>query len=417
MTKNLRSVLNALRHTPHLLVLTLAVVLAACSGDDPTRPQSVHDPLAGAVPGPSLPDDPEFGDFSADEIDPSDIEYNGEDGPFQHVVRVQSGLELVFRFNGKIRAREEVSITLRARGDGKAVRGNVAVDFGDGRRIKGFEVDRTAELTHTYREEGRYRIFVVLLADDGRKARGGFRLVVDEMIRVDLLAEFRENPRPGEEVAIDITARGRDSNKKRKTAGVLTVGFGDGTTKVLKNFEESRVVRHTYEKEGDYVLALVLEMNGRDFAETMDVEVNDGPGGGDEFDLRQAIVMGNSAAGVAHWQITSQVTGVSISPGQICIFHTKAGQWPIWQGVEGNPWVVANIGGKWYAGTYEWVRPGQVCKGITAGNIGPHIKFAPMHSWRPRQGEVVYLFMSTLARLGARSTNERSNTVRAVWSY
>ena len=24
-----------------------------------------------------------------------------------------------------------------------------------------------------------------------------------------------------------------------------------------------------------------------------------------------------------------------------------------------NPWVIAQVNGKWYAGTYEWLRPGQ----------------------------------------------------------
>ena len=130
-------------------------------------------------------------------------------------------------------------------------------------------------------------------------------------------------------------------------------------------------------------------------------------------------------ANVANWAVTSTTTSVSVTKDQICIHHTKAGQWQDIGGVEGNPWIVANIGGIWYAGTYEWLRPGQVCKSIavpqefpdTAHSIGPHVKRSPLSSWVPKPGETVYFFVSTLARDSKRNGDQRSNLVKVIWPY
>lgn len=123
---------------------------------------------------------------------------------------------------------------------------------------------------------------------------------------------------------------------------------------------------------------------------------------------------------VTSWAQNSTLTNMTISSTAICLYHTRAGQWPQISvsntAVEGNPWVFAKIGGQWYGGTYEWLRPGQQCKGITASNIGPHIKVAPMASWQPQSGETVWFMVSTPARLGPQgSLRERTNVVRATW--
>ena len=86
---------------------------------------------------------------------------------------------------------------------------------------------------------------------------------------------------------------------------------------------------------------------------------------------------------------------------------------------------MANVGGTWYAATYEWLRPGQTCKSIgvpndypnTARALGPHIKRSPLSSWVPKKGETVYFFVSTFARDGRRNGNQRSNMVKVVWPY
>jgi hypothetical protein len=100
----------------------------------------------------------------------------------------------------------------------------------------------------------------------------------------------------------------------------------------------------------------------------------------------------------------------------VCIEHTKSGRWPVVDGAEGNPWVVAQINGKWYAATYEWLRPGQTCKGsIERDTIGPHTKAEPLLSWRPRSGEIVGFMVSGHARFGPDSVRERSNVVLVRW--
>lgn len=142
-----------------------------------------------------------------------------------------------------------------------------------------------------------------------------------------------------------------------------------------------------------------------------------GGSGNDAIDLSSVTWLHDNVSG---WAQTSTITSASISGSDICIRHTKAGAWPSvtvsGTPLEGNPWVFANIGGKWYAGTYGSLRPGQVCKGITAGNIGPSIKQSPMTSWRPRSGEKVGFMVSTPARFGPHgSRQERSNVVMVTW--
>lgn len=118
---------------------------------------------------------------------------------------------------------------------------------------------------------------------------------------------------------------------------------------------------------------------------------------------------------VSGWPETSTITNVSIDGASICIEHTKAGQWPVAHEVEGNPWVFANVDGQTYAATYEWLRPGQICKGVTADNIGAHIGRNPLTSWRPQSGELVGFMVSALVRAGPETVMERSNIVVVRW--
>jgi hypothetical protein len=118
---------------------------------------------------------------------------------------------------------------------------------------------------------------------------------------------------------------------------------------------------------------------------------------------------------VSGWRATSRITDISIGDPPICIDHTKSGHWPVVGNGEGNPWVFANVNGRWYAATYEWLKPGQTCKGISAATIGPHTKKEPLETWRPRSGELVGFMVSGLARGSERSTKERSNIVMVRW--
>ena len=139
----------------------------------------------------------------------------------------------------------------------------------------------------------------------------------------------------------------------------------------------------------------------------------------DEIDLSEVTFLHTN---VSSWAQTSTITSVTVGAPPICIRHTKAGKWPtIYTGggvaVEGNPWVFAKIGGKWYAATWEWVRPGQTCKERGAGDFRTHVNgAAPLTSWTPKSGERVGFMMSTPARLGAQGPKrERSNVVVVTW--
>jgi hypothetical protein len=118
---------------------------------------------------------------------------------------------------------------------------------------------------------------------------------------------------------------------------------------------------------------------------------------------------------VSGWAETSRVTSASIGDPPICIHHTKAGQWPVRDGAEGNPWIFVNMNGRWYGATFEWLSPGQECKYVTRDNVGAHIGRSPLSGWRPRSGELVGLMVSTLARSRAETIHERSNVVMVRW--
>ena len=154
-----------------------------------------------------------------------------------------------------------------------------------------------------------------------------------------------------------------------------------------------------------------------------------GGGGGDEIDLRQVTFLHSD---VSNWAITSRVTETSVRPGEVCVYHTKAGQWPFSREVfppdaeypngapiEGNIWIFAVINGRWYGATWDWLRPGQQCKHESADTFGrDQIRIPPMDgSWVPQKGDPIGLMMSTIARTSLRAGYERTNVVLIEWPY
>jgi hypothetical protein len=142
----------------------------------------------------------------------------------------------------------------------------------------------------------------------------------------------------------------------------------------------------------------------------------------DEIDLNQVtIVLG--PANIASWPQTATVTGTKASQGELCVYTTKTGLWPTSLFfdtnalIEGNQWVFANIGGRWYGGAGEWQRPGQACKPVPLENMGADTFYGdnmePLRSWRPQPGEVFGVMASTPARAwpSMRTVDERSNVV------
>ena len=148
-----------------------------------------------------------------------------------------------------------------------------------------------------------------------------------------------------------------------------------------------------------------------------------GPAAGDELDLSKVTFL---HANVSGWAVTSTVLSVSISSTQVCVNHTKTGQWPTSEPfgpgvpIEGNPWIFAFINGQWYGATWDWLRVGQVCKSVTAEEFGrDQIRIYPMdRSWVPKKGDQIGCMMSTRARDRAGSAGtERSNVVLTTWPY
>ena len=121
---------------------------------------------------------------------------------------------------------------------------------------------------------------------------------------------------------------------------------------------------------------------------------------------------------VSDWPVTSTLGPISVSNTHIDIPYDKAGQWPLYgsgdDAVDGNLWVFVNWEGKWYAATWEWLRPGQTRKFRYAVN-GDHIKKSPLDRWSPRSGEILYFMVSGLARFSERNIHERTNIVKFVW--
>lgn len=119
---------------------------------------------------------------------------------------------------------------------------------------------------------------------------------------------------------------------------------------------------------------------------------------------------------VSAWPVTAKLDA-GFSGGQIRLSYDKARAWPEVDGVVANPWAIYQIDGAWYAGTFEYLRPGQISKpiGVLDGSKGDHIKRSPMSGHIPRSGDPVGLMVSGLCRGGLSNVKERSNIVWTEW--
>lgn len=288
----------------------------------------------------------------------------------------------------------------------------LVVDFGDG-AVETFALDRRTDIGHAWKKRGSYKMEFHLTDQGDNGSRGKLRVRVGGPLRV-FLQIFGE-----EDVTVEEVTRYRFvafAREGRKVPGILRIDWGDGTATRVSHFVGEVIRPHEYLEEGTYVISATLEYadGTKEKAKTFRLEASETGGA---IDLSAATIAINSNRGIADYRVTSVVTSVRITTSQVCIYHTKAGGWPVKDGVEGNPWVAAFAGGKLHAGTYEWLRPGQVCKGITKSNIGPHVKYGTLAGWRPTKGETVWVFVSTHARLDATTSNERADPYAVVWPY
>ncbi len=147
------------------------------------------------------------------------------------------------------------------------------------------------------------------------------------------------------------------------------------------------------------------------------------PGGGAgsaDFDGLGNVQIVGGSPDVRSWAVTSRITSLRFSPGNIHLEHTKTGQWP---GVdiggalqEMTLWVFFNIGGQWYATGGERWRPAQTDKALSAPSaIGPgwfyNNNWAPMTGYVPRPGEQVgFMVVAGSTRVDSNApVKERSN--------
>lgn len=119
---------------------------------------------------------------------------------------------------------------------------------------------------------------------------------------------------------------------------------------------------------------------------------------------------------VSGWAATATLNA-SVSGGTISLPYSKAKAWPSVGGLNANAWAIVNVGGQWYAGTFEYLKYGQQAKpiGVVNGSLGNHFQGEPLNHWRPRSGERIGIMVSGLARSSARNVRERSNVSMITW--
>jgi hypothetical protein len=112
---------------------------------------------------------------------------------------------------------------------------------------------------------------------------------------------------------------------------------------------------------------------------------------------------------------------------ELCVTHTKYGEWPVHDNGEGvkydrNICVFGRVNGRWYGDTAEVMKVGRPCKRLTnrterdSWGIGPHTKHEPLRSWGPKSGEWFGLMVCTPVREGAiGDVHERSQIYMQRW--
>jgi hypothetical protein len=226
----------------------------------------------------------------------------------------------------------------------------------------------------------------------------------------------------------------------------MTLEFGDGQETDFGDGTGNRTTSHTYSSAGNFNVRASFSAPGRtSVRHTIPLSVQEvsipAPGGGGSGPISPPPTFGPSdpnvpfslsSVGWLHtdvsgWAETSQISRVEFdlegrNVKTICFPHSKAGRWPIIENGEGNVWVFGQIGGRWYAGTWDWLKKGQVCKtangfywGEYPHGIGHHVHKPPLETWAPRSGELVGIMVSTHARFGQQGIAERTNVYMTTW--
>jgi hypothetical protein len=134
------------------------------------------------------------------------------------------------------------------------------------------------------------------------------------------------------------------------------------------------------------------------------------------------------APDAADWEVTSEISDVTFDPPgtsrvtRICFPHSKAGKWKRSGEGEGNVWVIAEVDGTWYAATWDYIRPGQICKSANGfdwasrrDGIFAHTQQPPLEGRVPRSGDRIGIMVSGFARTSQRTVLEKSNIFMTTW--
>jgi len=258
-------------------------------------------------------------------------------------------------------------------------------------------------------------------------ARGQAVLVASSALptRIDISTSADSLPTGGGELDVTATVFG-PSNEPVASAPVeffstngsfapvgpfLTDGDGKATTRLTTN-------------AATQVRARVLTID----SPTIEIGIKGfGGGGEDGLPFRMSELVFLHAPEAVGWDVTSTITQVTFETSgshvtDICFPHTKAGRWKRSGAGEGNVWVIAQVDGTWYAATWDYIRPGQVCKSANGftwddrrDGIGAHTKQSPLNTWRPDHGELIGIMVSGFARTSQRTVLERSNIFMTEW--
>ena len=332
-------------------------------------------------------------------------------------------------------AREPLSfhVALDNTRPGKAS-GRVTLDWGDGRSTNLGDVTGATSVEHIFRDPGSYRVVAKVTTPNGKGAQASVRVRIEARLTadLDLAADVGFLGEATSFAVVATLSNGAAPN------GTATIDYGDGAVVTEPVRHGTAKAVHTYVSEGTYMARVNFEDDaGRTASAALTVvikaeEPSEGGGGSsnsqDELDLSQVVFLNYD---ISNWSITSTLSSVSISAGQICMPHTKAGQWPTTRApssgvtIEASTWIIANVNGTWYAAIFEWQPVGGICKTLgskpptttVASQMKSHVKFAPLTSWTPQSGEAVYIMVSALAWPGFVPVlaQERSQVVRAVW--
>jgi hypothetical protein len=153
-----------------------------------------------------------------------------------------------------------------------------------------------------------------------------------------------------------------------------------------------------------------------------------GKGDDPSLPFRMSELVWLHAPDAADWDVTSTISDVTFSPQgtsnvtKICFPHSKAGKWKQSGAGEGNVWVVAEVDGTWYAATWDYIRPGQICKSANdftwnsrRDGIFAHTQRPPLEGRVPRSGDRIGIMVSGFARTSQRTVLEKSNIFMTVW--